>query len=76
MAKMSIPWKTVKKTPRTVICSKRQKVLGRWNYEINMKNDRKQWNKMESILLNKVLGENEIHVFYFYFKTKETLWPS
>ena len=39
---------------------------------LTLKNGRKQWNKIESILFNKVLGESEIHVFQFYFKAKET----
>ena len=31
---------------------------------------------MENILFNKVLGENENCVFYFYLKTKGNFWPT
>ena len=30
---------------------------------------------MVNMLFNKVLGENEKCVFYFYLKTKGTFWP-
>ena len=31
---------------------------------------------MANTLFNKVLGENEKCVFYFYLKTKGTFWPN
>ena len=41
----------------------------------------KKWQKVveqnsEYTLFSKVLGENEKCVFYFYFKTKGTFWPT
>ena len=32
--------------------------------------------QMVSTLFSKVLGEDEKCVFYFYFKTKGTFWPT
>ena len=31
---------------------------------------------MVNMFFNKVLGENEKCVFYFYFKTEGTFWPT
>ena len=28
------------------------------------------------MMLSEVVDENEKHVFYFYFKTEETFWPT
>ena len=33
-------------------------------------------NKRVNTLFNKVLGENEKCVFYFYLKTEGTFWPT
>ena len=36
-----------------------------------LKDGRRSWNKTVSMLFNKVIGENEKCVFYFYLKTKQ-----
>ena len=51
METFSTPWKTEKKAPGTVICSKRQKVLGRWNYEV-------AWKMAEGSRTNRLLGKD------------------
>ena len=60
---LSTPWKTVNAL-ETVLCWKKDEVLGRWNYEIAW-----QWQKVveqNNMLFNKSFGECGRCVFYFY----------
>lgn len=36
-----------------------------------LKDGRRQWNKTVNVLFNKVIGQSEKDVFYFYLKTKQ-----
>ena len=75
MEKISILWKTVKGTWNSSLLRK-IKVLGRWNYEVAWKMEEGRGTKWQTILVNKILGENEKSAFYFYLKTKGTFWPT
>ena len=72
MDKISILWKTVKGTWN----SSYQKDKKFWEDGI-MKLPEK-WQKVveKSGEYNKVLGENEKCVFYYYLKTEDTFWPT
>ena len=75
MEKISILWKTVDGTWNCSLI-KKIKNFGKTNLGSCLKNSRRQWNETVSVLFNKVLGENENCVFYFYLKTEGTFWPT
>ena len=61
----------------TVLCSKRWKVLGRWNYEVAWKIAEDSETKcLVNTLFSRVLGDNDKCVFCFYFKTKGTFFAN
>ena len=67
MEKISILWKTVEGTWINFLL-KKIKNFGKMELVSCLKNSRRQWNETANTLFNKVLGENENCVFYFYFK--------
>ena len=72
---ISIPYKTVKGTWNNSLL-KKIKSFEKTELRSCLKNGRRQWNKRVNTLFNKVLGENEKCVFYFYLKTEGTFWPT
>ena len=52
------------------------KSFGKIELQSCLENGRGEWNKTMNTLLNKVIGENEKLVFYFYLKIGGTFWPT
>ena len=75
MEKISTSWKIVKGTWNSYL-PKKIKCLGRWDYEVAWKMAEDGGTKWWICCSIKVLVKMEKYVFYFYFKTKGTLWPT
>ena len=75
MEKNLIPRKTAKGTWKSSLLEKIKR-FGKVELWSCRKDGRRWWNKTVNTMFNKVIGENEKGVFYFYFKSEWTLWPT